>query len=249
MDKKIPLPVNLIEKLKEKKHRTEKGLFLVEGATSVLELLDSNLHIEHLVVSEAFWNDYRGKLEKPGCPISPIHEGEVKKMSSLEHNISAIAIVKQPELAEATYSKGITIALDGIRDPGNLGTLVRIADWYGIDTIIASDDTTDIYNPKAIAGSMGSFLRTRVIYTNLADYLSNSPVPVFGTYLNGENIHTTDLPKSGILVIGNESNGVSKHISQFIKRKLTIPRFGGAESLNAAIATAVVLDNWRRSLT
>jgi RNA methyltransferase, TrmH family len=246
MSNQISLQHNLIEKLREKKHRNEKKLFIVEGTTSVLEILESDYEVESLALTEDFFKNYRSKIENSNVPYAIAHEGEIKKLSTLENNTSAIAIVKQREPV-APIKDSIILALDGIRDPGNLGTIIRIADWFGIRDVVASDDTVDVYNPKTIGASVGSFARVNVVYTNLFEFLETSGMPILGTYLQGEDVHTTTLPKKGILVIGNEANGVSKHVSQLIARKITIPQYGRAESLNAAVATAIILDNWRRS--
>jgi TrmH family RNA methyltransferase len=135
------------------------------------------------------------------------------------------------------------IVLDDIRDPGNLGTIIRTADWYGIHSIVASEETTDFYNPKVIASTMGSFCRVNVFYTDLSSYLSAQKGPVYGTFLNGKDVHALGEKPGGFIVIGNESNGISPAVEKLVTHRITIPRRGGAESLNAAIATAIVLDN------
>jgi TrmH family RNA methyltransferase len=136
--------------------------------------------------------------------------------------------------------------LDDVRDPGNLGTIIRTADWYGVTTIIASEETADTYNAKVIQSSMGSFTRVHMYYTNLENYLRQTTLPVLGAFLDGENVHSCAFGEGGILVIGNEANGISPAVENFVTQRITIPRIGGAESLNAAIATAVILDNIRR---
>jgi TrmH family RNA methyltransferase len=136
--------------------------------------------------------------------------------------------------------------LDDIRDPGNLGTIIRTADWYGIKHILASEETVDFYNPKVINSTKGSFTRVQVHYTDLNAILAANELPVFGAFLTGENVHQAKFPKAGLLVIGNESNGISPSLSTKITHPVTIPKFGQAESLNAAIATAILLDNIRR---
>jgi TrmH family RNA methyltransferase len=152
-------------------------------------------------------------------------------------------INKSPEIKK----NEVVIVLDEIKDPGNLGTIIRIADWYGIDNIVASKNTVDFYNPKVITATKGSFTRVNMFYTDLNDFLSKTKLPILGAFLNGENIHETKFPVSGILVMGNESNGVSKEIEILITKKITIPAYGKAESLNVAIATAIILDNWKRN--
>jgi TrmH family RNA methyltransferase len=240
----------LIRKLAEKKHRDQRKLFLVEGEKSLLELLGSDFEIEFLVMGATFHKHHyslvANKIEKGNIRHRIIDEAEIKSLSTLEHNIAGIAIVKQKENIAPKIHNEIMLALDAVRDPGNLGTIMRIADWYGIRNVIASEDTADYYNPKSISASMGSFARVNIHYTNLFSYLEAAPFPILGSFLDGSNAHTMSFPDFGILVIGNESNGISSNIKQLIKHKITIPRFGKAESLNAAIATAVILDNWIR---
>jgi RNA methyltransferase, TrmH family len=180
-----------------------------------------------------------------------VEQAELEIMGTLETNAAALAVVKQKNTPGfAITSNDLVLALDDIRDPGNLGTIIRIADWYGIKKILCSEKTTDMYDPKVISATMGSFARVEVMYTNLAEVLEHMQVPSFGTYLEGENIenvHEVDFPKGGILVMGSESHGISNVLKPLIKKKITIPAFGKAESLNVAIATAIVLDNWKRS--
>jgi TrmH family RNA methyltransferase len=147
-----------------------------------------------------------------------------------------------PALAEHE----IALILDDIRDPGNLGTIIRTADWYGIRHIIASEDTADVYNPKVISATMGSFCRTSISYTSLPAYLEGIGRPVYGAFLEGEDIHKVKFQPEAMIVIGNESRGISPEVERLIRHRITIPRIGGAESLNAAIATAIFLDNLRR---
>jgi RNA methyltransferase, TrmH family len=142
------------------------------------------------------------------------------------------------------------LVLDDIRDPGNLGTILRIADWYGIKKVICSENTVDFYNPKVISASMGSFTRIKIYYSEISKYIENIDkkvnIEIIGTFLNSENVHRFDFPTSGYIVLGNESNGISTEVEKYITKKITIPRFGHAESLNVGIATAVVLDNLKR---
>jgi RNA methyltransferase, TrmH family len=238
----------LIRKLGEKKHRDARKLFLVEGEKSLLELLHSDFDIEFIAIGATFQKHHYSLVSKLTAKYRVIDEAEIKSMSTMENNVAGIAIVRQKQNISPADLDDITLALDSIRDPGNLGTIMRIADWYGIRNIIASEDTADYYNPKSISASMGSFARVSMYYTNLYAYLEKSDKPVIGTFLDGRDVHTTRLPGSGIMVIGNESNGISEHIAGLIKYKVTIPRYGGAESLNAAIATAIILDNWKNSI-
>ena len=267
----------LIKSLQEKKNRIELGLFLVEGAKNVIELLNSGFEIENLFITEDFYNKNEDILNNPPSRLrfgetqyEIATQEELEKNGSLESNDSAIAIVKQKENSplafprrmesipsviaskawQSTESENeIILALDEIKDPGNLGTIIRIADWYGIKKIIASNDTVDFYNPKVISATKGSFTRVQIFYTDLAETLPKIELPIFGTFMSGDNVHTFDFPKSGILIMGNESKGISEKIEKLITKKITIPSFGQAESLNVSIATAIVLDNWLNQST
>ena len=238
--------IKLIESLKDKKTRSDKKLFVVQGEKSVAELLHSNFTITEMFGTKDFFSKYRLVIKEKHIPFEIVEAGELKKLGSLEANDSALAIVRQKNSASTLPNKGIILALSDIRDPGNLGTIIRIADWYGITHIVASKTTCDVYNPKTISASMGSFLRVEVGYTDLHNFLKQSKLDVYGAFLKGENVHKTNFPTDGVLVIGNESNGVEESIKSLITKSVTIPRFGGAESLNAAIATAIILDNWKR---
>ena len=234
----------LIKSLDEKKNRVELGLFLVEGEKSVSELLDSDFEIELLLTTTTFFEKYGEKIREKSKSYEIVNQFELEKVGTFETNDSAIAIVKQKINNEPTISSGIILALDEIKDPGNLGTIIRIADWYGIKNIIASKNTVDFYNPKVITATKGSFTRVNIFYTDLNEFLSKTELPILGAFLDGENIHETKFPSNGILIMGNESNGIKKDIEKLVTKKITIPSYGKAESLNVAIATAIILDNW-----
>jgi RNA methyltransferase, TrmH family len=239
--------IKLIKSLQDKKDRKELGLFLVEGAKNTLELLNSDFEVSELFVTEEFFTKNKSALESKNVKYKIVTQTDLEKVGSLESNDSALAIVKQKINSEFEISENeVVIALDEIKDPGNLGTIIRIADWYGVKKIIASNNTVDFYNPKVISATKGSFTRVQIFYTDLKQILSETKIPVLGAFLNGENIHKFSFPKQGILVMGNESQGISEEIEKCITQKITIPSFGNAESLNVAIATAVILDNWRR---
>jgi TrmH family RNA methyltransferase len=234
----------LIKSLDEKKNRVELGLFLVEGEKSVSELLDSDFEIELLLTTTTFFEKYGEKIREKSKSYEIVNQFELEKVGTFETNDSAIAIVKQKINNEPTISSGIILALDEIKDPGNLGTIIRIADWYGIKNIVASKNTVDFYNPKVITATKGSFTRVNIFYTDLNEFLSKTELPILGAFLDGENIHETKFPSNGILIMGNESNGIKKDIEKLVTKKITIPSYGKAESLNVAIATAIILDNW-----
>ncbi len=239
----------LISSLHEKKHRTELGLFLVEGEKAVVEVLKSDFTLRDIFITQTFFDSHQQLILERGVEYSIVEQTEIEKIGTLESNNAALAVVMQKENIPIVIADEIILALDDIRDPGNLGTIIRIADWYGITKIVASPNTTDIYNSKTIAASMGSFTRVSVFYTNLSEYLKKTKVPILGAYLDGESVHTFSFPKSGILIMGNESHGIDESLSHIITKKITIPSGGNAESLNVSMATAVILDNWKRSRT
>jgi len=239
-----------IKSLHEKRNREKTGLFLVEGEKSVLETINSDFEIQTILATRDFFNKYEEQIKTKKINYEIVEPAEIEKVGTLESNDSALAIVKQKEngLIDMNNKDGIILALDNIRDPGNFGTIIRIANWYGIKTIIASKGTVDFYNPKVISATKGSFTMVKVFYIDLKAYLEKANTPVLGTFMTGENIHELSFPKAGILVMGNESNGISPEIEKIISQKITIPAFGGAESLNVAIATAIIIDNWQRNL-
>ena len=240
---------NTIKSLHDKKYRQNTGLFLVEGEKSVLETITSDFEIKNLLVTKPFYSKYFKLINDKRIDFDIVEQGEIENVSAMESNNSALAIVKQKENAILVPEKDeLILALDNIRDPGNFGTIIRIADWYGVKKVIASVGTVDLYNPKVISATKGSFTRVNVCYVNLENFLTETKMPVLGAFLQGDNIHKLKFPKSGILVVGNESNGISQELESVITQKITIPAYGQTESLNVAIATAVILDNWKRNL-
>jgi TrmH family RNA methyltransferase len=255
--------IQAIKSFSDKKHRNAKGVFVVEGAKSVAELLTSELIIEELYVTHEFAKKYEKEMHAAGKYHASIQKylkpqfveaGELKQMSSLEATDSALAVVKQMKVVEsdpATLAKtGMILLLEDIRDPGNLGTIIRTADWYGITHIYASIGTVDMYNNKTIISSMGSYARVTVTYGDIRpviEKLYKNKIAVVGSVLTGENSHAFAWPKAGALVIGNEASGITTNTLDLIEHVVTIPSFGKAESLNAGVATAILLDEWRRS--
>ncbi|MCP1382518.1 TrmH family RNA methyltransferase [Runella salmonicolor] len=241
-----------LHSLQLKKFRLEHNAFLVEGAKSVLELLTADFQTELVVATEQFYKENTQKLEKQPFRLEIATADELARAGTLQTNDAALAVVKTKDNDFLYAEKGeYVLVLDDIRDPGNLGTIIRIADWYGITKIICSQTTTDWYNPKVIAASKGSFTRVRGYYAELTAYLEKvgnmeHGIGIYGTFLEGKNIHQTSFGNTGYIVMGNESNGIGPTVEQFVTHKITIPRFGGAESLNVGIAAAVVLDNLRR---
>lgn len=239
--------VRFIKQLQVKKYRLAEQSFVVHGSKVVKETLASDFDVKILLGTESFLNALSPKLSARAGEVIIVNEQELASVGSVETNNAALAVVSMAT-PKPLSQEGWTIALDDIRDPGNLGTIIRTADWYGVRQIVASPETTDFYNPKVISATMGSFLRISMHYTSLPVFLSKPVIPVYGALLKGENVHTQTFDKQGILVIGNESRGISGDVEKLITHRITIPKFGDAESLNASVATAVILDNiFRRS--
>lgn len=223
---------------------------MVEGAKSVLELLQSHITVKTLIATEVFLGEHSNiilPLEKD-IEIWQADEQELSSIGSFKNNNAAIGVAAIPDLPKlAVHPREYVLMLDDVRDPGNLGTLIRIADWYGIQKIICSNETTDCYNPKVINASMGSFLRVQLWYEDLKNFLSEVHVPVYGTFLDGkENVHDVNFGPGAIILLGNESEGIKEELRKYVSQQIYIPRFGGAESLNVAVAAAVICDNVRR---
>jgi TrmH family RNA methyltransferase len=235
--------IKYIKSLQVKKYRKQEQCFIVEGAKSVQELLKSDLEILQVLATSEFLDDsseLRGE-------IIEVNESELAKLGEFQSNNSALAVARmKPNLPLNVSENEFALVLDDIRDPGNLGTIIRTADWYGISKVIASTETADFYNPKVITATMGSFTRVNIYYTELSEFLDKNPLRSFGAFLNGKDIHDLNFGSGGLIVIGNESQGIRTDLESLITDKITIPKYGNAESLNAAIATAVICDNLAR---
>jgi RNA methyltransferase, TrmH family len=231
--------IKYIQSLFQKKTRDKEGMFIAEGVKLVNELLQSDIVVRKIYATEEWITDH--KQHPNTIKVQP---EELKKITTQSTPNQVLAIVEKKKLAtEPILKNKITLALDGIQDPGNFGTIIRIADWFGIDQIIASTDTADLYNSKVIQSTMGSFIRVNVWYKDLATWLSKANIPVYGALLNGTNIYHVNPIKEGLLVIGNESKGVRENILPFIQHVITIPKKGAAESLNAAVAAGIILSH------
>lgn len=236
--------IKYIKSLQQKKFRIENQAFVVEGAKSVLEVLQSDFELDFLYVTDDFYKESQAILDKQPIKAEIVKDTDLEQAGSFSTNNAAIAVVRTKANQEILVENNeYALVLDDIRDPGNLGTIIRIADWYGIDKIICSKDTVDFYNPKVISATMGSFTRVKIFYTELIDFLQKSTLSVYGALLDGENVHHTNFEKAGLIVIGNEANGISEAVEKLVSKRITIPRFGQAESLNAGIATAIICDN------
>lgn len=231
----------LITSLQQKKYRNQHKLFIAEGIKVIQEFLNSDFELAELFVTEKdVFEAYDSVL---------ISEKELKKVSSLKSPNKALAMFKIPEI-QVVSPEGLVLALDSVNDPGNLGTIIRLCDWFGIQTLLCSLDTVDCYNSKVVQSSMGSLTRVRIFYTDLILELKKTSLPVFIADMDGENVYNSQLPKEGILVMGNEANGVSKEVQKNSNRILSIPRFGNlqqTESLNVATATAILLSEFKRT--
>mgnify|MGYP001579492241 FL=1 len=236
--------VKLLTSLSQKKYRLKHKLFIAEGVKVVDELLKSSFEVETLFCTDDFYIDISDEK------VARISEGDLKKISNLKTPNKVLGLFKIPD-EKLPKDKGLIIALDAINDPGNLGTIIRLCDWFGVDELICSKDTVDCYNQKVVQASMGSLTRISIRYLELAEYLSETNLPTFIADMDGENVYKTNLPKDGVLIMGNEANGVSVAIKKLIANKISIPRFGmtkETESLNVATATAVLLSEFRRGL-
>lgn len=234
--------IKRITSLLQKKYRKQEQLFFVEGVKGVQELIDSNFELVELFTT----NSDLFSVDK--SKVYAITESELQKISALTTPNTCLALFKIPA-AVSFEEKGLLVALDDVRDPGNLGTIIRLCDWFGIKTLFCSEESVDVYNPKVVQATMGSISRVNVVYGNLEQLLTNTKLPVFGTFMDGKNIYNETLPNEGIIVMGNEANGISKAIENLVSQRIAIPRFGdlqATESLNVATATAIVLSEFKR---
>jgi TrmH family RNA methyltransferase len=229
--------IKILQSLDKKKFRQKYNLFLVEGNKIISELPNSNFKIKEILSTDP------QKLDFPGIVMTHISENELKKISFLKTPKDSIAVCHiEPE--KKMTDPNIQLVLDGIQDPGNLGTIIRLADWFGIEQIICSEDTVDFYNPKVIQASMGSFIRVNMVYCNLVDYLSTTENTNIGTDMDGENIYQFEKPQKLNLILGNEGNGMRPETEKLLHKSISIPRFGkskSTESLNVSMAAGIIL--------
>jgi TrmH family RNA methyltransferase len=240
--------ISLLQSLHHKKFRREHGLFLVEGYKSVTEFVNSAYQIEAIYHTPTMAPKMLKLSQKMN--FYEISSAVLDKISTLKNPADIIATVKIPQwplLDHHTLNKKFSIVLDGIQDPGNMGTIIRTADWFGIHNIICSEDCVEVYNPKVVQATMGSLSRMNVHYTNLPAVLSKTDLPVYGALLDGDNIYSTNFGAEGLIVMGNEGNGLSEEVKGMVTKAITIPRGGDAESLNVAIATAIFCSEINRN--
>lgn len=233
--------IKLIVSLSQKKFRNQHQIFVVEGKKGIEEFLNSLFELHHLYTTSDEFNveSFKSTL---------ITEIDLKKISSLKSPNMALALFKMPSTTSIDHSQ-LVVALDDVRDPGNLGTIIRLCDWFGVQHLVCSEATVDCYNPKVVQATMGSLTRVSIHYVDLIAFLKTSSAPKFGAFMEGADVYNHILPNTGILVMGNEANGISSNIEDLIDKKISIPRFGtlqSTESLNVATATAILLSEFRR---
>ncbi len=239
--------IKFLKSLQQKKIRKEERCFLAEGEKIVVEILQSKVEITELYASNIFINKYENLIKQKNITILEANNQDLSQIGYLQTNdFASILMPFLPEKKIIPQLKTLTIVLDNIQDAGNFGTIIRIADWFGVQGIVCSLDTVDLYNSKVLAASMASFLRIPIIYQPIKNFLEEyKNISTFGAILEGENLYQMQTKINGILVMGNESKGISTEISNLISHKIMIPRFGEAESLNVGIATAIFCNYWR----
>ena len=232
--------IKRITRLGQKKYRISEGLFVAEGVKVIQELLDSSLEVQELYTTdETLFNNHT---------FITISTKDLKSISFLTTPQKALATFKIPTSVHS-MDEGLTVALDNVRDPGNLGTIIRLCDWFGVEELICSEGTVDCYNPKVIQATMGSIARVNIRYINLEGFLKETSRASYGTFMNEDNVYETALPNEAVLVLGNEANGIRSEIKALLKNQISIPRFGAikaTESLNVATATSIFLSEFRR---
>ena len=248
--------IKFVNSLKQKKFREEHNLFIAEGTKIVPELLNSSIVVKQVFATSEF---LRSTNIASSIERFEIKATELERISALSSPNEVLAVCEIPkyELDSASLKDQLTLVLDDIKDPGNLGTIIRIADWFGIGNIVCSNETADAFNPKVVQATMGSIARIKTHYVSLTDFIkfqiSDFKQPVYGALLEGKNIYSEKLSSAGLIVIGNESRGISEEVQKLITDKISIPSFshyksgsGEAESLNAAIATSIICSEFRR---
>ncbi len=241
--------MRLVRSLQQKKYRNQHGLFVVEGIKLVRELLDSEYKVYRIFATDVSVFDVQDES------VDAVTEAELRKMSSLTTPNTVVGVFEIPKVRKIDFSDWI-LAVDDVRDPGNLGTIIRLCDWFGIEHLVCSENTVDCYNPKTLQATMGSIARVQVGYTDLEDFLRKTDFPIYGAFMEGRAVYEVELPERGILVMGNEANGISSEVQALVSEKIGIPKpayrttryaKNSAESLNVATATAILLNEIRRN--
>jgi len=232
--------IKLITSLQQKKYRQKHKLFIAEGVKVVEELLNSAFIVDQLFATEEYNSNFENTIT--------VTNVELKKISQLKTPNKVLGLFRVPEIINKE-NEGLIVALDSINDPGNLGTIIRLCDWFGVSKLVCSKDTVDCYNQKVVQASMGSLTRVNIVYEDLIPFLESTNFPSFIADMDGENVYESCLPREAILIMGNEANGISNEIKDIVNSKISIPRFGEVqetESLNVATATAILLSEFKR---
>jgi len=231
-----------IKSLQQKKCRIQQGMFVVEGVKTVKELLLSEIVTYKVYTTDLEIFDKAHKNE-----VTLVSANELKQMSGLKNPNTVLGVFHIPKHELIKYNDWV-VALDNVRDPGNLGTIIRLCDWFGIQHLVCSPNTVDCYNPKVLQATMGSITRVNIVYTDLIEFFKKAKLPIYGAFMNGVSAYETKIPEKGILVLGNEANGISAEVENMVDAKISIPQFGEitTESLNVATATSILLNEVRR---
>ena len=241
--------IKYISSLQNKKFRQKYNKFIIEGHKTVFDIINSDYTVEEIFISSV--DKYSSLLKEYNLEFIEVSNEEMKKISLLKSPSDILAIVNIRENnEEIILQNDITLCLADIQDPGNLGTIIRTANWFGIKNIVCSQNTADLYNPKTLQSTMGAFANINIFYIDLEDFLKKQNITIYGTFLEGKNIYESKLKQNGIIVMGNEGNGIPKNIEKLISEKITIPNFAGeslkAESLNVSISTGIILSEFKR---
>ncbi len=240
--------IYFLKSLKDKSSRYANKLFVAEGNKLVFELLQSKIKVERVLATEN-WFKTNGKLLGKNIKISLVSQKELDQISNLQSTREVFALCKIPEpVLKLTVLKQLTLVLDNIQDPGNLGTIIRVADWYGVKNILCSGDTADCYNPKVIQATMGSISRVHLFYGDLSKWIPQINLPVLAASMDGVSVHQYSFPKDCLLIIGNEGSGISDYLYKMVTQTVGIPKMGLAESLNAAVAASILMDRFMSNL-
>lgn len=245
--------IKFINSLSQKKYRVQHAAFIIEGDTMVSHVLKSDLHLQLIAAVPAWIASHQQELNACGCEVVAVSENELQKISQLTQANAVLAVASIPAVSQHRQMNGIVLLLDQISNPGNLGTIIRLADWFGVSSVICSDSCVDCFNPKVVQATMGAIATVPVIYCDAVEFLKSiNNIPVYAAVLGGSSVYSISFNQPAVLIIGNESRGVSKELMPFVTEKIMIPSFStnpvaGAESLNAATATAILLSEMKRS--
>lgn len=233
--------LKLIKSLHQKKYRTQHGLFIVEGIKAVEEVLNSDFEVHKIFATAS------NELDVSKHLLTSVSEKELQQISSLKNPNGILAVFKIPKPKTVDNNDWILV-LDGIQDPGNLGTIIRLCDWFGIQHLVCSENTVDCFNPKVLQATMGSITRVNIVYRDLEEFLNSVPLPIFGSFMNGKPVKELTLPAKGVLVMGNEGNGISREVEVLCNQTISIPQYvqKTTESLNVGTASAILLNEIRR---